>query len=113
MNRIKELRVSMKLTQKDIAEKIGFNQTVVGKYERNELEPNIATLKKLSEIFECSVDYIIGHSDDFGNITIKESSTPSLISEEQLLLNDFRALSRSDKSQASEYVRYLAQKKGQ
>lgn len=34
-----------------------------------------------------------------------------LNAEEQLLLNDFRALSRSDKAQASEYVRYLAQKK--
>ena len=112
MNRIKELRVSMKLTQRDVAEKIGFNQTVVGKYERNELEPNIATLKKLSELFECSVDYIIGHSDDFGNITIKESSISALSADEQLLLNDFRALSRSDKAQVREYARYLAQKKG-
>ena len=112
MNRIRELRQSLNLTQKELAEKIGFNQTAIGKYERDELEPNLETLKKLSIIFECSIDYIIGHSDDFGNVTIQQKSPSSLTPEEQKLLDDFRSLPRSERSQASEYVHYLADRRG-
>lgn len=46
MNRIKELRTMQSLTQSDLAKKIGVNQSAVGKYEREELEPNITILKK-------------------------------------------------------------------
>lgn len=112
MNRIKELRQSINLTQKELAEKIGFNQTAIGKYERGELEPNFETLKKMSTIFECSIDYLIGYSDDFGNITIKEKSSPSLTPEEQQLLNDFRSLPKPEQAQASEYVRFLSERRG-
>lgn len=113
MNRIKELRQSQNLTQKELAEKVGFNQTAIGKYERNELEPNLETLKKLSILFECSIDYLIGHSDDFGNVTVQQKSpAPSLSQEEQDLLNDFRSLPRPEQAQASEYVHFLAQRRG-
>lgn len=112
MNRIKELRQSLNLTQKELAKKVGFNQTVIGKYERNELEPNLETLKKLSVIFECTIDYIIGHSDDFGNVTVQKESPSLLTPEEQNLLNDFRSLPREERSQASEYVHYLAHRRG-
>lgn len=112
MNRIKELRQSLNLTQKELAEKIGFNQTVIGKYERGDLEPNLETLKKLSVIFECSIDYIIGHSDDFGNVTIQQKSPSSLTPEEQKLLENYRSLPREERSQASEYVQFLAHRRG-
>lgn len=112
MNRIKELRQSLNLTQKELAEKVGFNQTAIGKYERNDLEPNLETLKKLSLIFECSIDYIIGHSDDFGNVTVKKESSSSITAEEQKLLDDFRLLPREEQKQSAEYVHYLAHRHG-
>ena len=70
MNRIKELRISLGLTQFNLGKKIGLNQTAIGKYERGQLEPSLDTLKKLALLFECSIDYIIGFTDDFGNVTI-------------------------------------------
>ena len=113
MNRIKELRQSQNLTQKELAEKVGFNQTAIGKYERNELEPNLETLKKFSAIFECSIDYLLGHSDDFGNVTVQQKSpAPTLTQAEQDLLNDFRSLPRPEQAQAAEYVHFLAQRRG-
>ena len=110
-NRIRELRISVNLTQNELAKKVGLNQSAIGKYEREELEPNLETLKKLSAIFECSIDYIIGFSDDFGKISIQET-TPPLTAEEQRLLNDFRTLPRPERVQATEYVHYLADKRG-
>ncbi|MBQ8283454.1 MAG: helix-turn-helix transcriptional regulator [Clostridia bacterium] len=89
MNRIKELRTSIGLTQAELGEKTGLNQTAIGKYEREQLEPTISTLKKLSSIFECSVGYILGLEDDFGNIEFTEA-------ERALGLNDTHPVVLSD-----------------
>ena len=89
-NNIRELRTALSLTQSELAQQLGLNQSAIGKYERGELEPSISTLKKMSFIFECSIDYIIGNADDFGNIVIKEKSpAPALTQAEQDLLDDF------------------------
>lgn len=91
MERIKELRLSKNLSQKELAEILGCNQTAVGKYERGQLEPNITTLNQLADFFGCSIDYLVGREDDFGNVSI--SSSPSDLSkDEKTLLERFRKL---------------------
>ena len=113
MKRLRELRQFSNLTQREVAEKLSTTQTTIGKYERGELQPSIETLIKLSELFECSIDYLLGREDDFGNITLATSSAPALSQEENNLLEDFRSLPRQEKAQATEYVHYLAQRRGQ
>ena len=113
MQRMKELRLEKGLTQKELAEKIGSTSKSIWAYENKIAVPPLDVLKKLADFFNCSIDYLANRSDDFGNITIKESSISALSTDEQLLLNDFRALSRSDKAQVREYARYLAQKNGE
>ena len=76
MTKIKELRAEKGLTQAQLAEIVGVNQTAIGKYERGELEPNLQTLIKLSQFFQVSVDYIIGNADDFGIIQTPSESSP-------------------------------------
>lgn len=87
--KIKELRANIGLSQAELAEKLGKNQTAIGKYERGDLEPNIETLKALSSIFGVSVGYIIGAEDDFGNV---EVSGEILSQEEKDLVKCYRAL---------------------
>ena len=103
MLRLKELRLSAELTQIELARKIGVNQTAVGKYERGELEPGIETLKKLSQIFECSIDYIVGNTDDFGNVTVKGNG-PVLSPEEKKLIETYRALNVKNKMHVESYA---------
>ena len=55
-SKIKLYRENKKMTQKEIAEILGVEPATVSKYESNMLEPNISALKKLSEIFEVSLD---------------------------------------------------------
>lgn len=62
--RIKYLREIKALTQKDIANKLGLESAAVSKYELNLREPNIEALKKLSEIFEVSTDFLLGLTPD-------------------------------------------------
>lgn len=111
MNRIKELRLSAGLTQNDVAQKLGLNQTAVGKYEREQLEPSLETLKELSLLFDCSIDYLVGHTDDFGNVIKKETAqTISLDGKE--LLDIYMALSPELRVQVLEYARYFADRAG-
>lgn len=119
MLKIKELRISENITQKDLAEKLSTTQTTIGKYERGELEPSIDMLQKLANFFECSIDYLVGREDDFGNITVKaESSAPVLSAEERELLENFRAVDLRNKDRISVYARirreeYEESKRGQ
>ena len=61
MNVIRELRKSKKLSQKQLADMLFVNQTAVSQWERNVTTPNSVTLKKLSELFDVSIDYILGN----------------------------------------------------
>ena len=63
MNRIKELRIEKGLLQSDVAKYLGKSERIVGFYERGERDPNTDTLIKLSELFNVSIDYILGKSD--------------------------------------------------
>lgn len=72
MNRIKELRTEKGLLQSDVAKYIGKSERIVGFYEKGERDPNTDTLLKLSELFDVSVDYILGKSD------VKNSKTINL-----------------------------------
>lgn len=110
MQKLKELRLERGFTQSQIAQLLGVNQTAVGKYERGELEPNIETLKKLADFFECSIDYLTGRADDLGVISI--NSTPSLNPSPSAreLLTLFEGLPQEYKAQVLEYVRYFAER---
>lgn len=57
--KIKLYRESKKMTQMEIAELLGVKPATVSKYESGALEPNIESLKKLSEIFDISIDELL------------------------------------------------------
>lgn len=62
-DRIKQRRVALNLTQEELGNKIDASKFTVSKYERGVNEPDIVTLGKISDILECSVDYLIGKTD--------------------------------------------------
>lgn len=63
MNRIKKLREEFGYTQQDLAEKLNSSKSVIGLYESETRKPSMEVLIKLSEIFNCSIDYILCKSD--------------------------------------------------
>lgn len=52
------------MTQKDVAIKLGVEPAAISKYELDMREPNIEALKKLGEIFDVSIDYLLGRTPD-------------------------------------------------
>lgn len=63
MNRIKKLREELNLTQQDLANRLDCSKSVIGLYESETRKPSLEVLLKLSEIFNCSIDYLLGKSD--------------------------------------------------
>ena len=61
--RLIEQRKLNKLTQRQLAEQLGITQPSYIRYENGSAEPNIDTLIKLADIFDVSVDYLIGRTE--------------------------------------------------
>ncbi|MCR8969606.1 helix-turn-helix domain-containing protein [Facklamia sp. 7083-14-GEN3] len=58
-NKIKKLREKNSLTQKQLADNLSVSRSAVSKWETDTSYPDIATLIKISEDFEVSLDYLL------------------------------------------------------
>lgn len=62
-SKIKLLRVSKGLTQKELASLLGVKTSAVSKYETSAIFPSLPVLKKICEIFNISSDELLGISN--------------------------------------------------
>ncbi|MDQ0873752.1 transcriptional regulator with XRE-family HTH domain [Paenibacillus sp. V4I3] len=62
--RIEQLREREKITQKNLALKLGIARTTYSGYENGAREPDLETLKKIADYFEVSTDFLVGRTDD-------------------------------------------------
>ena len=61
--RLKMLRKKKKLTQTELASKVGTTQGTVGKWENGKLEPNLEKVVELAKELEATTDYLLGFND--------------------------------------------------
>ena len=52
-----------KLSQDDLAKKLGTQGAVMGRYERDEVKPSIGVAAAIAEALEVSLDYLVGNTD--------------------------------------------------
>ena len=64
MLRIKDLREDKDMLQKEVAELLNISQTNYSKYELGKINIPINTLKKLALIFDTSIDYLLGLTNE-------------------------------------------------
>ena len=60
---LKMLREKKGISQAQLGRMLGVTQQTVNKYENYTTEPDIATLERLAEYFNTSVDYLVGNTD--------------------------------------------------
>lgn len=59
-NRIKEIRKSKGITQKELAEKLGITPQAVSQFEKSKSDKfNFSTLKNIAEALECSIQDLV------------------------------------------------------
>jgi len=62
-NRIKELRKEKNMTHDDLSKLLNVGKSTISNYERDYRKPDIDTLNKLADIYNCSTDYLLGRTD--------------------------------------------------
>ena len=74
MYRIRKLRKEKKKSMAEVARELQMPYTTYVNYEKEQREPNSEILILLSDYFECSVDYLIGRSDDRYGTTVSDNN---------------------------------------
>ncbi len=74
MNRLKELREERGLSVRDMENITGINHSSISLYELEKREPNISMLKRLSNFFEVTIDYLICNNNYCIYAKYKESN---------------------------------------
>ncbi|MBU8728352.1 MULTISPECIES: helix-turn-helix domain-containing protein [Bacillus] len=58
-DRLRILRKNKKLSQEKLGSVFGLAESTISMYERNNREPDYATLVKFAEFFNVSIDYLL------------------------------------------------------
>ena len=101
-NRIRELREEKRMTQIRLGIELDVAQETISGYEIDRIYPGVPMLIKMSELFQASIDYILGLSDvrlplDHGLTSVQESR----------LLALFRAVDHMGREKALAYLEGL------
>lgn len=97
--RLLGLREERNMKQSDLAGLLNFKPSVISKYEKGLIQPSMATLKKMAEIFECSVDYLIGIS------SVKNPYSPGNFTPGEVeIIMKFRRLSPENRIRIDERI---------
>lgn len=84
---LKDLMFDSKLTQTELAEKTGIDKASVCRYLKGNCMPNLKATVTLAEFFDCSVDFLIGKSQE--NCNAKFLPCPAFSKRLQYYLDKF------------------------
>ena len=62
--RLRKLRKENNLTQKELSKKLGIGESTLSHYERGDRDPDSKTLRKISNFFGVSTDYLLNNSNE-------------------------------------------------
>ena len=62
--RLKFLRITRKVPQKELADYLGISIRGYQFYESESNEPNIKTLTALADFYGVTIDYLVGRTDE-------------------------------------------------
>ena len=89
MEKLKEIRKSKKISQKEFAEHMNVAQNTVSRWETGERLMDSDTLIKAADFFNVSVDYLLGRAKRSQTITAVQKNAESMkIIDEYTKLND-------------------------
>lgn len=75
-DRLIQLRKNKKLTQEQMAEKIGIHRGTYANYERGHRQPDYDTLLKIADFFEVTVDYLLRGEEHYKELASEINKRP-------------------------------------
>lgn len=103
MYRIKQLREEKGISQRALAQKIGASAKAVNFWESGKVEPSAKFICALADVFECTCDYLLGRSDDLGNVNVMRGLSDT----EKLLLELNSRLTPRQSEEALDFIGFL------
>lgn len=101
MNRIREFRRKMGLTQVQLAKQLNIGQGTLSGYETGRFEPDMSTMRNMADFFKVSLDEL------FGDTSKATNNEPRDISEVEFALSgEIRDLSDAEKQDILDYIRF-------
>lgn len=82
--RLLSVRKKKKISQDELAKKLGVHAPVIGRYERNEVKPSIEMAANLANALGVSLDYLVGVAD----LELDKSVVEKIVAIQQLSEND-------------------------
>lgn len=61
--RLMMIRKQKKLSQADLAQRVGIHGNMLGRYERGEARPFVEMAAKIAEALGVSLDYLVGNTE--------------------------------------------------
>lgn len=112
--RLKELRKLNGITQKELAEHLGFTHVAVVKWENGQREPDFSTVVKIAKFFNVSTDYLLGKTDEPSIILANEKiSVPAQYEDVLVALNnDGEELTQADIEQIVNFIKFTRENRG-
>ena len=91
-DRLKELRKSKNLTQTDLGRILGVGKTTISMYETNNSTPNDEIKLKIAELFDVSLDYLLGKTDykKFNPEKLTDRDKKDIQKDLKNIMDDFR-----------------------
>lgn len=86
--KLRECREAKGLSQKELAQMLQTSYSVIGKYERDEMQPSIEAAKKIAKLVDTTVGYLL---DEVSGMDVFKDTTMLR------RLNDISALKEKDK----------------
>ena len=80
--RLRKIRKDRNLSQKKLAEKLGYARTTIANYEQNTRVPSLETISEIADYFKVSLDYLFGRTkikNTFENLILDKMKTPLLL----------------------------------
>lgn len=103
--RLKELRIERNVSQKQLAEYLGYEQSGISHYEKGNRQMDATTLIKIAEFFNTSVDYLLGRENK--EMIKRTEQRPAIAKQEQEYLDALNALNAIGKIKALAYIQGL------
>lgn len=80
-SKLKKARENKRLTQQQVADKLGVSNGAISGYERGYRDPDTDTLKSLADLYEVSLDWLNGRDEKEGEYTLPEEVVSKVIRE--------------------------------
>jgi transcriptional regulator with XRE-family HTH domain len=78
-DRLKELREEKELTQEELGKFLNVSRQTISGYESGSIEPSIANLVKIADIFNVSLDYLLCRTKERYNLNLKDKKNKELL----------------------------------